>query len=263
VWLRRMASRRARRWWPARPAPPRARRSPAPCARSARAGRRRCRRPRPGRSRSRWCRCRPPARRPRRRRASGPRRSRLRPSASPSAPRPARPDGDDARRHLVVRRRPPDELRRPLGLEQAAVGRLVPAPRATAPRHGPGSRCSAMAASKPARSTSTPASRASSSVSSTGKPWVSCRVKATSPPSTLSPVANASSNRPNPARRVRSKPASSRSSTAEDHVVVLDQRRVGLAQHLGGRLDQHRGDGLSTPSRRAARTARRTTRRST
>ena len=70
-----------------------------------------------------------------------------------------------------------------------------------------------MAASKPARSTSTPASRASSSVSSTGKPWVSCRVKATSPPSTFVPVANASSSRPNPARRVRSKPASSRATT--------------------------------------------------
>ena len=70
-----------------------------------------------------------------------------------------------------------------------------------------------MATLNPARSTSTPASRASSSVSSTGKPWVSCRVKATSPSSTFVPVANASSNRLKPDRSVRSNPASSRATT--------------------------------------------------
>ena len=104
-----------------------------------------------------------------------------------------------------------------------------------------------MAASNPARSTSTPASRASSSVSSTGKPWVSCRVKATSPPSTLSPVANASSKpaQPGPQRPVE--PGLLALEHGEDHVVLLDQRRPGLAQHLGGRLDQHRGHGLVDP----------------
>ena len=121
--------------------------------------------------------------------------------------------GHHPSRHLVVLEAPPDEGGRPLGVEQGSIRRLVTGAGVVFAAARARSRCSAMAASKPARSTSTPASRASSSVSSTGKPWVSCRVKATSPPSTFVPVANASSRRLNPARRVRSNPASSRATT--------------------------------------------------
>ncbi len=82
MWLRRMASRRGHIDGGQRVLTQHElARHPRLVGDQARAGRTRCRRPRPGRSRSRWCRCRPPDRRPRRRRASGPRRSRpLRPA---------------------------------------------------------------------------------------------------------------------------------------------------------------------------------------
>ena len=265
MWLRRMASRRspsivASASCPATHLAGR----PAPGARSARARRARCRRRRRCPSRSRWCRCRRPGRRPRRRTASGPGRSRPCP-ASPSRVAGRLEHGHHPGRHLVVLR-PPARRRRSGPRRRAARGRPPRRRPATPwPRPGPAR------AARPWRRRSRPGRprprrrAASSSVSSTGKPWVSCRREGHVAAEHLrprwpTPPRGGSS----PARRVRSKPGLLARHDVDDEVVLARPARGRPRPAPRWPPGPASGPmGLSTPSRRAASTARRTTRRST
>ena len=162
-----------------------------------------------------------------------------------------------------MRRRAPDELRRALGLQQAAVGRLVA--HLGRPRRGAGPR----------------ALRGHGGVEAGPvdlHPGVTGQLLGQLDREAVGVVqgeGHVASEHLLPGGERLLQPAQPGAQRAveagllalehgEDHVVVLDQRRLGRAEHLGGRVDQHRRDRRSsTPSRRAASTARRTTRRST
>ena len=135
-----------------------------------------------------------PGRRPRRRTASDPGRSRPRRRLGPQLDLGRASSSSYASRRAGSRRRGPRRSwsrsprncvspARPSDVSYSAVGSAC-ADRSAFGRRDSRSRCSASAASNPARSTRTPYSAASSTVRSIGKPYVSWSRNATSPGST-------------------------------------------------------------------------------
>ena len=79
-------------------------------------------------------------------------------------------------------------------------------------------------------------------MSSIGKPWVSCSLKATSPGKTVAPLATtsrwASSRSESPVFSVRANPGLLAFQDLDDEVAVLHEDRVGATHLLDGRVDQ-------------------------